>query len=610
MPAGPDDAAGRRQAVTGSAAALSQVLDAAPTAALLLQPEDQRVVAGNAEAATLLGCAAEDMPATWDTVLAGSCCLHSRLSEVRATTAAEVFDITLTLPGGLSCAVLVRARQVSLAGRTLLSVGLVSIARRRKAEAALATANRRLAVALAGADLGAWHWDAATGLLEVSPRWAAMVGRPPPTGGIPLDAWEALLHPDDVAPTRALLAPMVRGTSDRYETEFRLRHAAGHWVWIRTRGEVLDRDAAGRALAITGTHLDLTDLRRAAAAQASSEREARHRLAGLELVYRTAPLGLAQMDQDLRFVRINQAMADMNGFPIEAHLGRNAWDLVPDLRAAAEPLLRRVLAEGEAITGIEFTGETPREPGVKRDWVEHFYPVRDPETDDVLGVGLVCEEVTERKRAERARELLLRELDHRVKNLFAIISSLVSFTARAAVDTAAMRDTLLGRIQALAQAHDLVRPALGGPQSTQVEPLASGGTSLDALVLALLHPFQADAGEAERLVLQGPAVRLGPIAAPPLALALHELATNAAKYGALAQPGGAVAVRWSEAADDMLQLVWREEGGPPVDTPRHAGFGHRLVTQSAAQLGGRTRFEWISEGLRVELLLPRGRLQH
>ena len=138
---------------------------------------------------------------------------------------------------------------------------------------------------------------------------------------------------------------------------------------------MLDRDAAGRALAITGTHLDLTDLRRAAAAQANSEREARHRLADLELVYRTAPLGLAQMDRDLRFVRINQAMADMNGFPIETHLGRNVWDLVPDLRAAAEPLLRRgPAARAKPITGIEFTGETARDPGVKRDWVGALLP--------------------------------------------------------------------------------------------------------------------------------------------------------------------------------------------------------------------------------------------
>ncbi|MFC7689522.1 HWE histidine kinase domain-containing protein [Paeniroseomonas aquatica] len=143
---------------------------------------------------------------------------------------------------------------------------------------------------------------------------------------------------------------------------------------------------------------------------------------------------------------------------------------------------------------MEFTGETARAPGERRDWVEHFYPVRDPETEEVMGIGLICEEVTGRKRAERARELLLRELDHRVKNLFAIIGGLVSFTARAAPDAQAMRNILLGRIQALAQAHDLVRPALGGAQELRPVPPEDAGTTLGTLAAALLHPFHAAPG--------------------------------------------------------------------------------------------------------------------
>ena len=589
---------------------MAGVLEASPVATVLLDPADRRLVAGNAEAAILLGCGLAALPAAWDAALAECGTLQHRLAGIRATTTAEVFDIVLGPHGRAPLSLLIRARQVAVLGRMLLSVGLINVARRRQAEAALATANRRLEVALAGADLGAWHWDAATGLLTVSARWAGMLGRPAPAGGIPLAEWEALLHPQDVAPTRARLAPLVKGATDRYETEFRMRHASGCWVWIRARGEALDRDAAGRALVIAGTHLDLTDQRRAAAAQAASEREARRRLADLELLYRTAPLGLAQMDRDLRFVRVNQALADINGFPIERHLGRNVWDLVPDLRSAAEPVLRRVIEQGEPITGVEFTGETARAPGERRDWVEHFYPVRDPETEEVMGIGLICEEVTGRKRAERARELLLRELDHRVKNLFAIIGGLVSFTARAAPDAQAMRNILLGRIQALAQAHDLVRPALGGAQELRPVPPEDAGTTLGTLAAALLHPFHAAPGGADRLVLDGPPVRLGPIAAPPVALALHELATNAAKYGALATASGVVGIRWAEEGSAMLRLVWQEAGGPPVAPPVRAGFGHRLVTQSTAQLGGTTRFDWIPAGLQVELLLPLDRLRH
>ncbi|MDB5371440.1 MAG: hypothetical protein JWP04_82 [Belnapia sp.] len=587
---------------------LADALAAAPIAALLLHPEGLQALAGNTEAATLLGCAPAELPAAWDRILGDTPGFRARLAEVCATAAAEFFDIALDLPHGTPHSVLVRARRVEVAGRPLISVGLVSIIRRRQAEAALATANRRLEVALAGADLGAWHWDAKDKRLTVSPRWAAMLGRPLPADGMSAAAWEAMLHSGDLAPTRALLGPLMAGTSESYQAEFRMLHAAGHWVWVRARGAVLERDGTGRPLAISGTHLDLTEQRRAAAAQAASEREARHRLTELELLYRTAPLGLAQLDRDLRFVRVNQAMAEMNGFPIEAHIGRSAWELVPDLRAAAEPVLRQVMQDGEAVTGLEFTGETAKAPGVRRDWVEHIYPVRDPETKEILGVGIVAEEATERKHAERAQELLLRELDHRVKNLFAIIGGLVSYTARSAQDPEEMRRSLLGRIQALAQAHDLVRPALGGLAETGSSGAAPGGTALDALVLALLRPFRGGAGDTERLTLAGPSLPIGPIAAPPVALALHELATNAAKYGALSRPEGRVEIGWSFEVPAMLRLVWRESGGAPVAAPSQTGFGHRLIHQSAAQLGGTACFDWAADGLTVALHLPRDRL--
>ena len=173
---------------------------------------------------------------------------------------------------------------------------------------------------------------------------------------------------------------------------------------------------------------------------------------------------------------------------------------------------------------------------MQRDWVEQLYPLRDPATQEVVGVGVVCEEVTDRKRAERTRELLLRELDHRVKNLFAIVSGLVSFSARGAATPGEMRDALLGRIGALARSHDLVRPAIAGNNGLP-------GTTVGALLRALLEPFGGGDGLPERLCLRGPALPLGPTGAPPIALALHELATNAAKYGALSQEGGTVCDR-------------------------------------------------------------------
>ena len=590
----------------GFAAQAADLLDAAPVAALFLDPATGEALAGNAEAAQLLDCPVEALPAAWAHALGDNAALRRRLAAVQATTRAELFDTHLARAAAPPEAVLIRARRLALEGRAVLTIGLVPIFRRHQAETALAQASRRLEVALAGADLGAWIWNGGSRLIEVTPRWAAMLGRPPPAQGLSESAWEALVHPDDLSLARRRFAALHAGETEGYEVELRLRHAAGHWVWVRSQGRALERDAEGRPLAVAGTHLDLTEQRRAAEARVESEREARRRLHDLEGLYRTAPLGLAQLDPELRFVRINEAMAGFNGFPVEAHLGRRFWELVPDVREALEPLLQHVIAAGESLTGIEISGETPKAPGIRRDWVEQLYPVHDPETGAVTGIGVICEEVTERRRADRARELLLRELDHRVKNLFAIIAGLVVFTARSAPTPAAMRATLTGRIQALAQAHDLVRPAFGGALTMQ-----PGGTALEALARALLHPFQSET-TAERLLLAGPPVRLGPTAAPPLALALHEMATNAAKYGALTRPEGQVALRWSivprRGRDAALRLMWEETGGPPAPEPKRDGFGHRLVTQSCAQLGGAALFHWSTDGLAVELVLPLDRL--
>lgn len=721
---------------------LGQWLDAVPFATLLLEPEDSALVAGNAEAATLLAATPGSLSRCWrDALEAGEHgrALRDRLAAVTARATPEVFDAVLVAggPGGgrRPRDVLVRARLVEVEGRPLLSAGLVDISRRRRAEAALSAANARLEVALRGADLGAWHWDSRTGLVEVSERCATMLGLAPPGSGLQSGRWEALVHPEDLPGLRASLKAHLSGATPFFEAEARFRHRDGHWIWVLMRGLATQRDAGSRVLVMTGTLLDITARReaeqaaseraarlrallegspiamqrtamdgrvldanaamlrllgvtredlaagrlrwteltapewrqadraalaearergyctpyekeylrpdgrrvpalvgysvidraagelatfaldltaqkRAEAARVESEREARRRLAELEMLYRTTPLGLAQFDRELRYVRVNEALAEINGLPVEAHLGRSAWEVVPDLRAAAEPLMRRVIETGEAIADVEVSGETPRAPGETRHWLAHFHPIHDPGhdpgTEEVAGLGMVCEEVTERKRAERARDLLLRELDHRVKNLFAIIAGMVSFTARTAPTPEAMRAGLLGRIGALARAHDLVRPALVGG----AVPGEAGGPTLAQLLEALLEPFRATRDQPERLHLAGPPVPLGQTGAPPLALVLHELATNAARHGAFAG-GGQVVLEWrvlSPEEGGHLLLRWEERGGPAVPVPARGGFGLRLVAQSSAQLGGTARFDWRPEGLVVELRLPMERL--
>ena len=141
------------------------------------------------------------------------------------------------------------------------------------------------------------------------------------------------------------------------------------------------------------------------AALRASEQLARARLAELEATYATAPVGLCVLDTDLRFVRINQRLAEINGHPVEAHIGRTVREVVPGVADEVEPLLRRIIETGEPVINYELTGETASQPGVVRTWLESWYPLHD-EQGEVIGINVVADEVTEEKRveAERARE--------------------------------------------------------------------------------------------------------------------------------------------------------------------------------------------------------------
>ncbi|TCZ51427.1 HWE histidine kinase domain-containing protein [Roseicella aquatilis] len=268
-------------------------------------------------------------------------------------------------------------------------------------------------------------------------------------------------------------------------------------------------------------------------------------------------------------------------------------------RAAVAQTLRAALAAGEdwrVECRILRAGD-----GMPR-WIAlRGAPVREPGSGAIRCQAGVIEDVTERKAGEQAQLLLMRELDHRVKNQFAVFDGLIRFTARAARDAADMAAALRGRVRALASAHDLVREAAGDGIARGLRP-----TTLRALLDAVLGAFGGDTG---RIVLDGPEAQVGPTAAAALALALHELATNAARHGALAVPEGRVAVAWEVAA--AVRLTWREAGGPPLrGAPERRGFGSALVQQSVEhQLGGRIALDWTDPaGLRAVLEVPAERL--
>jgi PAS domain S-box-containing protein len=179
------------------------------------------------------------------------------------------------------------------------------------------------------------------------------------------------------------------------------------------------RGADGEVAGGVAVNVDITDRRRAELALRASEQQyrrlaaevqeaeqlVRRQLAEIEAIYDAAPVGLSVLDKELRFLRINERLAEINGVPREAHLGRTVREMLPQLADFVEPLFQRVLDTGEPLLGIEVVGETPAQPGLRRYWLEHYHPLR-LASGEVTGVNVTVEEITERKHAELARQFL------------------------------------------------------------------------------------------------------------------------------------------------------------------------------------------------------------
>ena len=193
-------------------------------------------------------------------------------------------------------------------------------------------------------------------------------------------------------------------------------------------------------------------------------------------------------------------------------------------------------------------------------------------------------DLTERTQAEEQQRLLLNELNHRVKNTLATVQAIAAQTLRTARDLPSAKQALERRIHAMAQAHDLLTAR------------AWAGADLMDIVMRALEAFPP-----AQVRMSGKAIDLSPRYALTLSLALHELATNATKYGAMSQFGGRVSVQW-DVLDGMLQLDWQESGGPPVAPPTQKGFGSRLLEELIARdLGGGTKLNYDIAGVRCSI---------
>ena len=313
----------------------------------------------------------------------------------------------------------------------------------------------------------------------------------------------------------------------------------------------------------------------------------RARFSRYETALRGSQVTVYTQDRDLRYMSISNSML---GRSAEAMLGcTDSEILAGDGAAAIVAVKREVLATGEAKRA-----EIPLEDARGIRWHDlHIEPLRN-ETNEIIGLICASVDVTERKEGEAHLRLLLRELTHRSKNLLAVIQAMARQTANHAGSTDAFLKQFGSRLQALAASHDLlVRESWYG-------------ASLGELIRSQLSSYLD--GNSVQVSIEGPAIALKPEAAQNLGLALHELAINAAKFGALSVPTGRVSITWirrETAVDSAVELDWREQLGPKVKARRKKGFGTMVIERNLARaLDAKVSMDFDPDGLHCHIVIP------
>ena len=357
-------------------------------------------------------------------------------------------------------------------------------------------------------------------------------------------------------------------------------------------------DASGALIGAVNTLVDITE--RDQAEQRLRESESRYR--GIAAIVESSQDAVLTKNLDGIITSWNQGAGRLFGYTAEETIGKPVTILIPAERLDEEAVILARIRRGERIEHYETTRQ--RKDGSAIDISLTVSPVRNPD-GKIIGASKIARDVTERRRAEEQQRLLLREMDHRIKNLFALASGLVALSARSAATPQELSAAVRDRLVALARAHSLTLPVTSeGGKRTQPS------TTLHALIQTILTPYKGRSeDDGMQVTISGPDIRLGGASLTDFALLLHEFATNAAKYGALSTPTGCIDIVCSEA-DGQFVLTWTERGGPPVDHQSDGeGFGALLARATVnGRLGGEISRDWKAEGLTIRLSVSRDRI--
>jgi two-component sensor histidine kinase len=298
---------------------------------------------------------------------------------------------------------------------------------------------------------------------------------------------------------------------------------------------------------------------------------------------------------------------DADDFIIDRQ-GYLLWDVAPDgaltferlsekIHPADRDRVRAAFSATRAVVGAyEIDFRILVGPNVR--WISARGQGNDFGIVDRVVTGIFID-VTARKQSEEGHELLAGEMSHRVKNLLAIAAGLTKITAKSATSIEDMAAQLIQRLTALGRAHDLVRPLPAGQGSAAL---------LGDLFTILLAPYDSVEAFSRRMKISVPRMGVGAEAATALALVIHELATNALKYGALSTPEGTVDVSGT-VAGESVEIVWSEQGGPPVVQAEGSGYGSKLIRRTMeGTLGGSITHRWHPSGAHITMVFSRDRL--
>jgi len=285
----------------------------------------------------------------------------------------------------------------------------------------------------------------------------------------------------------------------------------------------------------------------------------------------------------------NKGAERIFGYTSKEIVGRPITTLIPEHLQHEEPEIIRRISAGERVDHYETMRQ--KKDGTLFHVSVTVSPIRD-RTGKVIGASKIARDIDAAKKAQETQTLLLREMNHRVKNLFAVASGVVALSARSAESAPDLAHSIQARLAALARAHDLTVTPEGAAEPPKVH--------LSELLKTILSPYDTKEG---RISLNGPDVECGSGASTSLALLLHEFATNAVKYGALSVPTGQVDISWT--LSDKLDLSWREAGGPTIaDVVDNRGFGTTLMGFTVKSMGGTIERGWNADGLKIALSVP------